>query len=97
MIDGPLEIICPVRTVDADKREEHLHLDFKTIAEAGLTRRDRRNLAEAISGRRDSAFVVFMSKLTHLSGEAVTPTVDRVRHRQIEIDDNRGFAATLIP
>jgi hypothetical protein len=62
MIDGPLEI-CPVRTVDADKREEHLHLDFKTIAEAGLTRRDdRRNLAEAISGRRDSAFIVIHVK-----------------------------------
>ena len=37
----------------ADRQEENLHLEFKT-ADPRLTRNDRRNFAEAISGFANS-------------------------------------------
>jgi hypothetical protein len=40
---------------------------------------------------------LFLSRLNELTGEAVSPIVDGIRHRAIETSPDRGFAATLIP
>ena len=38
----------------AEKQEENLHLDFKLVNEAGMSRDDRKNLAKALSGFANS-------------------------------------------
>ena len=38
-----------------------------------------------------------LSRLNALTGEAVTPLVDGVKHKSISIDDNKGFALTFVP
>src|SRR5713101_6582482 len=45
--------VAAIENFVADRQEENLHLDFKT-ADPRLSRDDRRNLAEAISGFANS-------------------------------------------
>jgi len=40
---------------------------------------------------------IFVSRLNELTGEAVSPVVDGIRHKTIEITPDLGFAATLVP
>lgn len=40
---------------------------------------------------------LFISRLNELTGEAVSPIVDGVRHKAIETAPDRGFAVTLVP
>ena len=110
----------------ADRQEEHLHLDFKTVSAVSFQRRDdRKNLAIAVSGFANSdggmiiwgidarqngdgidcavgqaeihSLSLFMSKLTQFAGEAATPMVTGVKHKSLFNEDDRGFAATLVP
>jgi hypothetical protein len=39
----------------------------------------------------------FLMRLNQMAGEAVTPAVDGVRSKAIFIDQDKGFAATLVP
>lgn len=39
----------------------------------------------------------FISRLNNLTGELVDPIIEEVRHKDILIKDDRGFAATLVP
>ena len=39
----------------------------------------------------------FLSRLNELTGEAVSPIVDGIRHKAIEMTRNRGCAVTLVP
>jgi hypothetical protein len=40
---------------------------------------------------------LFLSRLNELTGDAVSPIVDGVRHKFIEISSDKGFAVTLVP
>jgi hypothetical protein len=40
---------------------------------------------------------LFVSRLNELTGDAVSPIVDGVRHKAIEISLDKGFAVTLVP
>jgi hypothetical protein len=40
---------------------------------------------------------LFLSRLNELTGEAVSPIVDGIRHKAIETTHDRGFAVTLVP
>jgi hypothetical protein len=107
-------------------QEEHLHLEFKTVSNASLSKTDdKRNLARCLSGfanssgglvvwgvdaRKNSQDVdcasaprpiasvkLFASRLNELTGDAVSPIVDGIRHKAIELSQDAGFAVTLVP
>lgn len=40
---------------------------------------------------------LFVSRLNEFSSQSASPVVDGVRHRAIEMADDRGYAATLVP
>jgi hypothetical protein len=40
---------------------------------------------------------LFLSRLNELTGDAVSPIVDGIRHKAIETTQDRGFAVTLVP
>jgi len=40
---------------------------------------------------------LFLSRLNTLTGDAVSPLVDGVRHKSIETTQGKGFAVTLVP
>src|SRR5262249_33289270 len=39
----------------------------------------------------------FVSKLNEFTGQAVSPVADGIRHKAIETEGGRGFAATIVP
>jgi len=107
-------------------QEEHLSLEFKSIRDPNLKRRDdRRNLAVALSGFSNSsggiivwgvearkndngvdcAFALcpiegvslLLSRLNELTGEATSPVLHKVQHRVIKVEDDKGYAITLVP
>lgn len=40
---------------------------------------------------------IFISRLNELTGQAVSPIVDGVQHKPIFVEEDRGFAITLVP
>jgi len=40
---------------------------------------------------------LFLSRLNELTGDAVSPVVDGIRHKPIEVGRDAGFAVTLVP
>jgi hypothetical protein len=62
---------------------------------------DARKNAQGIDCASASAEIapvrLFLSRLNELTGDAVSPIVDGIRHKAIETTGDRGFAATLVP
>jgi hypothetical protein len=110
----------------SDQQEEHLQLEFKTVADSNFTvRENRKNLAKCLSGfgnsaggiivwgidaRRNAASIDcasqktpitqlsgVLSSLNQYTGSCVSPIVEGVVHRSIEIATDEGFVVTLIP
>lgn len=51
----------------------------------------------AVALREIDRVAVFLSRLNQLTGEAVDPFVEGIRHRMIPMAEGRGFAVTLVP
>lgn len=108
------------------RQEEHLSLEFKTIAGPELKAgNDRKILAKALSGFANSAggvvvwgigtkksatgndvawssapipnVAMFVQRLAESTSLYVTPPVVGVAHRQFELPNGNGFAATYVP
>ena len=73
--------------------------DSETVDKADFSKReDRRNLAKCISGFANSDGGLIFSKLNELTGQAVSPIVDGIRHKAIKTawpSINRSSAVRL--
>jgi hypothetical protein len=107
-------------------QEEHLSLEFKTVAGPELNAgNDRKTFAKALSGFANSAggvivwgigttksasgndaassrapilnVAMFVQRLAEFTSLYVTPSVVGVAHRQFELPNGDGFAATYVP
>lgn len=62
-----------------------------------LTERSKEKPDVASESKHIDDLKEFLSRLNSLTGEAVQPTVDGIRHRALETSANSGYAVTLVP
>jgi Putative DNA-binding domain len=62
---------------------------------------DARKNAQGINGastrKEITPIKLFVSRLNELTGQAISPTFEGIVHKAIEVGDDSGFAATLVP
>jgi predicted HTH transcriptional regulator len=64
----------------------------------GIDARKNAREVDCAVGREEIAPInLFLSRLNTLTGEAVSPIVDGIRHRAIKTTEDKGFAITLVP
>jgi AhpD family alkylhydroperoxidase len=60
-------------------------------------RKNAQDVDCAVGRKEIEPIKLFLSRLNALTGQAVSPIVDGIRHRAIETTENSGFAITLVP
>jgi predicted HTH transcriptional regulator len=60
-------------------------------------RKNAQDVDCAVGRKEIKPIKLFLSRLNTLTGQAVSPIVDGIRHRAIETSENSGFAITLVP
>jgi hypothetical protein len=60
-------------------------------------RRNAEGIDCAVAALEIKQLKMLLSRLNEFTGQAVSPTVEGVRHKMIETSEDTGFAATLVP
>src|SRR5271170_2092374 len=60
-------------------------------------RRNAQSVDCATAASEIAPIRLFLSRLNELTGNAVSPIVDSIRHKAIEVSPDKGYAVTLVP